>query len=122
MSLASDILKRAGGTSAARGQVRIKKNGEPDGRFLTKGKPKPHNNRVLTHEHAELKRAFEAANPGEQFAWNWRRPETYRDLKLRNAQLSYAYKIANTYGYKVSISARPKHMLITFIGLVSDDD
>lgn len=148
MSLAGDILKRAGivpandqpkpsATSArqvehsaaqdipattvmtARGPMRVTKSGKIDGRSKLRGQPKPQKTPARgphAFEHIQLRKAFESASPGEQLAWDWRREETYGDLKLRNAQVSYVYKIASIYGHKISVSARPGYILITYHG------
>ena len=151
MSLAGDILKRAGivpaykqpkpsATSARqvehsaapdvpantvmteRGPMRLNKSGKVDGRSLRRGQPRPRTappRGAHAYEHIQLREAFESAAPGEQLAWDWRRPETYGELKLRNAQITYAYKIASIYGHKVSINARPGYLLITYHGEIS---
>lgn len=144
MSLVTDILKRAGirppekeyspltttrHTAAPtpaigyadtpHGKVRLNSKGKPDGRSLKRGVPKP-NARKGKHqswELVELRKAFESAEYGTQFAWDWRTANTYRDIKARNRQTAYAYKAAEIFGYKISVSSRPGYMCITVLGL-----
>ena len=71
---------------------------------------------VKSYEHIILRDIFENAKPGEEFAWDWRTEATYSDIKLRTAQLTYAYKIAEIYEHKVSLSAKPGYMVIKYVG------
>ena len=101
----------------ARGPMRTGKNGKIDGRSLQRGIPKQRKNKEPTSfEHLLLRNIFENAKPGEEFAWDWRTEATYSDIKLRTAQLTYAYKIAEIYEHKVSLSSRPGYMVIKYVG------
>ena len=71
---------------------------------------------VKAYEHIILRDIFDKAKPGEEYAWDWRTEATYSDIKLRNAQLTYAYKIAEIYEHKVSLSSRPGYMVIKYVG------
>ncbi|UTC26017.1 hypothetical protein [Phage vB_KsaM-C1] len=98
--------------------MRLTKSGKIDGRSLQRGKPKEWSRQprgVRSYEHIILRDILEKAKPGEEYAWDWRTEKTYEDMKLRNAQLTYAYKIANVYGHKVSISARKNYMVIKYV-------
>ena len=109
--------KPAAYVKTARGPMRTGKNGKIDGRSLRRGIPKERKNKEPTSfEHILLRDIFENAKPGEEFAWDWRTESTYSDIKLRGAQLTYAYKIADVYGHKVSLSARPSYMVIKYVG------
>lgn len=114
---ASDDVPQ-GVVQTSRGPMRITKSGKIDGRSLQRGKPKNWNRNprgVKAYEHIILRDIFDKAKPGEEYAWDWRTSLTYNDLKLRTAQLTYAYKIANVYDHKVSISARPNYMIIRYV-------
>lgn len=104
-----------------RGAMRVSKSGKIDGRSLQRGKPKEWSRQprgVRSYEHIILRDIFDNAKPGEEYAWDWRTDKTYDDLKLRNAQLSYAYKIANVYGHKVSISSVKNYMVIRYVSRI----
>lgn len=108
-----------GVVQTSRGPMRIAKSGKIDGRSLARGKPKNWDRvprGVKSYEHIILRDIFENAKPGEEFAWDWRTESTYSDIKLRTAQLTYAYKIAEIYEHKVSLSARPGYMVIKYVG------
>lgn len=103
----------------ARGAMRIAKNGKIDGRSLQRGKPKNWDRKprgVRAYEHILLRDILDGAKPGEEFSWKWRTSKTYEDPRLRNAQLTYAYKIANVYGHKVSLSSKKAHIVIRYVG------
>lgn len=104
-----------------RGPMRVAKNGKIDKRSLQRGKPKNWDRQprgVHAYEHIILRDILEKAKPDEEYVWDWRTDKTYSDLKLRNAQLSYAYKIANVYGHKVSITSKPNYMVIRYVSAV----
>ena len=106
-----------------RGPMRIAKSGKIDGRSLQRGKPKEWSRQprgVRSDEHIILRDILGKANPGEEYAWDWRTEKTYDDMRLRNAQVAYAYKIANVYGHKVSISARKNYMVIKYVSRTKD--
>lgn len=108
----------SGFVTTERGAMRLTKSGKIDGRSLQRGKPKEWSRQprgVRSYEHIILRDILEKAKPGEEYAWDWRTEKTYKDVKLRNAQLTYAYKIANVYGHKVSISARKNYMVIKYV-------
>ncbi len=119
-SAAPDIPQ--GHVKTARGPMRVTKSGKIDGRSLSRGKPKEWNRQprgVRSYEHIQLRDIFEKAEPGQEYAWDWRTDKTYEDLKLRTAQLTYAYKIANVYGHKVSLSAIKNYMVIKYVGRIA---
>lgn len=143
MSLATDILRSAGlkppkkeyspSTSirhtseptppvgyidTPHGRVRLNSKGKPDGRSLKRGVPKPNPQKGKHHswEIIQLRKAFESADAGDEFAWDWRTKETYLDIKARNRQTQYAYKAAEIFGYRISISSQPGYMRITVLG------
>lgn len=145
MSLATDILKKMqeippqkikktrreykprkvaeGFVMTSTGPMRLKKDGTVDGRNLARGKSGQTKHRATcrrSYEHTLLRDIFEAAKPGEEYEWQWRNEKTYDDLKLRGAQITYARKIANIYGHKVSIFAKKKHMVIKYVSTVED--
>lgn len=108
----------SGFVTTERGAMRLTKSGKIDGRSLQRGKPKEWSRQprgVRSYEHIILRDILEKAKSGEEYAWDWRTEKTYEDVKLRNAQLTYAYKIANVYGHKVSISARKNYMVIKYV-------
>ncbi len=111
-----------GYVKTARGMMRLNKNGKIDGRSLQRGKPKPSENRKPrgphSIEHIELRRIFEQSKSGDEYAFDWRTESTYEDLKLRNSQVSYVYKIANIYGFKVSVRALKKYIVIKYVGRI----
>ena len=101
-----------------RGPMRVGKSGKIDGRSLSRGKKKEWDRTprgVHAFEHIQLRDIFEKSSPGDEYAWDWRTDETYSNLKLRNAQLNYAYKIANVYGHKVSIQSVKNYMIIKYV-------
>lgn len=118
-SAAPDVA--CGFVSTERGPMRTTKSGKIDGRSLQRGKSKQWDRKprgVRSYEHLTLRNIFDNAKPGEEYAWDWRTDKTYDDLKLRNAQLAYAYKIANVYGHKVSISSVKNYMVIRYVSRI----
>ena len=116
-SASNDIPQ--GVVQTSRGPMRIAKNGKIDGRSLARGKPKNWDRvprGVNSYEHIILRDIFDKAKPGEEYAWDWRTESTYSDIKLRTAQLTYVYKIAEIYEHKVSLSSRPGYMVIKYVG------
>lgn len=73
---------------------------------------------VHSFEFQQLMDVFCDAEVGDEFAWDWRHANTFGNPRLRDAQVNYAYKVANICGVKISVTPLTKYMKIVYLGEV----
>jgi hypothetical protein len=117
MTLVTDALKKAGliTTQAAAPEPEPEQTCVPkiDGRKLLRGVPKPKPKGVkLSAEGKQVLKLLQSAKPTQLIIWAWHTGLTYQSFSLRNKQIQCAYRVAATFGYKISISSTPKHLRI----------
>ena len=73
---------------------------------------------IHSFEFQYLMDVFCEAEIGDEFSWEWRHSNTFSNPRLRNAQVMYAYKVANLCGVKISVTPLTRHMKIVYLGEV----